>query len=281
MIPTSVAYHKPQTIEEALNLLNSLGDEAKLLAGGHSLIPVMKLRLNSPEHLIDIGKIKEMIGVFENDDYIAIGASTTHNDIANMPLIKERYPMISEAGGMIGDVQVRNFGTIGGSIAHADPAADWPGVLLAADASILVQNKEGKNIIKAQDFFQGLFMTQLEETDIITHILLPKEAKKSTYQKFVQPASRFAIVGCAAALNMDSDTVKDAAIAFNGVSAKPFRDSAVENALNGKALTQENIEAAATLAAEGVSILSDHYASEKYRKHLAKVYTKRALMALQ
>ena len=281
MIPNKFTYHKPSTIKEAIALLAEHGDDSKILAGGHSLVPVLKLRLNDPDHLIDITGIASLGGIRDNEKSITIGASVTHADIANNAAIQAHAPMVAQAAAMIGDVQVRNFGTIGGSIAHADPAADWPAVLLAADANIQIANADGSRTVDVDQFFKGLFMTALGDEEIITAISIPKSAfnKNSTYVKFPQPASRFALVGCAAAVATDG-YVTEARVAFNGVSSTPFRDMNIEKALKGSALNPAAIAAATTSVADGVSILSDHFAAKKYRKHLAGVYARKALSAL-
>ena len=282
MIPANFDYHKANTVDEAISLLQQYGSEAKLLAGGHSLLPAMKLRLNAPGKLIDIGRIGGLRYIREDGNVLTIGAASTHNDIATSSLVKSKIPVLAQAAGMIGDVQVRNKGTIGGSLAHADPAADWPASLLAADAELVLKGVNGNRTEKMADFFTGIFMTSLKEDEVITEIRvpIPSSDTKSTYIKFTQPASRFAIVGCAILLKLNSGICSDVRVAFTGVSDKAFRDSAVESAMNGKLLDAINIEAAAKLAAEGVEILSDHFASEEYRKHLAKVYAKRALIDL-
>ncbi len=282
MIPSKIAYHKPKSVAEAIQLLNKYEDECKILAGGHSLIPIMRLRLADPENIIDITGIESLQNISDDEQSITIGACVTHGAIAKNNILKEYVPMLAHAAGMIGDLQVRNFGTIGGSIAHADPAADWPAVLLAANASIVVQNESGSREVHVDEFFKGLFMTAAEENEIITAIRIPKTAanKHSTYHKFVQPASRFAIVGCAAAVAMDNGKVANARVAFSGVSATPFRDTGIENALTGNALDPDNIAIATAKAADGASVMSDHYANEKYRRHLAGVYANRALNAL-
>lgn len=282
MVPYNVNYHRPESVSEVLDLMQQLGDDCKLIAGGHSLIPVMKLRLADPENLIDIRNISTLTEISDQGDTLSIGACATHGAIANHPLVQEHVPMMAEAGQMVGDVQVRNFGTIGGSLAHADPAADWPAVLMAADAIIHVQSKAGKRAVPATGFFFGLYMTALQDGEMIVSIEVPKSAanKHSTYVKFPQPASRFALVGCAAAVAKNGGSVSAAKIAFSGVSSKPFRDSGLEAALAGKALDAGSIDAATANAAAGVSIASDHYANEKYRKHLAGVYVKKALTAL-
>jgi len=278
MIPSQVAYAKPNTLKEALDLIAKLGDDCKILAGGHSLIPVMKLRLNDPENLVDISQLEELKGIHENDNEITIGACATHGEIMNNVALKKHAPLITFGASHVGDRQVKNFGTIGGSIAHADPAADWPGILLAADATIEVQSASGKRAIPVDDFFQGLFMTAVEDGEMITAIRIPKtEANaNSAYAKFDQPASKFALVGCAVAVESGGT----ARIAYNGVASKPFRDKTLEAALNGKSLSPEIIKSATYSVADGVNVMSDHFASADYRKQMAAVYTRRALQSL-
>jgi len=275
MIPVAFDYQKAMTVDEALSALSG---GRKLLAGGHSLLPAMKLRLNQPEKLINITGIAELKGIKEEDGEIVIGAATTHAEIMRNNIIKNKLPFFSEGASMIGDIQVRNHGTIGGSLAHADPASDWTALVLAADAAIEVKGCNGKRRIKATDFFTGLFSTTLQDDEIITAIRIPDppEGTKAVYVKFFQPASRFALVGCAVFRVPEGKTN----IAFTGVSSAPFRDTTAENVVSGKTLDEATINAAANVAAEDVDILSDHYASEEYRKHLAKVYLKRALKAI-
>ncbi len=276
MIPVEFDYKKAITVEEALAALSS--GEGKLLAGGYSLIPAMKLRLNQPSMLIDIGGIASLKGISEKDGEIIIKAGTTHADILDNSLIKTHLPFFHEAAGMIGDVQVRNRGTIGGSLAHADPAADWPALVLAADATIDVVGTSGKRSIKATDFFTGLFSTTLAENEIITAIRIPMPADGSrmVYLKFENPASRFAVVGCAVLRSPDKKTN----IGFTGVAEYAFRDTPAEQLVSGKVLSTDVITAAVNAAVYGVNILSDNFASEDYRRHLAKVYLKRALQAV-
>lgn len=282
MIPSKLAYHRPSNVNEAIQMLQNFGDDCKILAGGHSLIPVLKLRLNDPANLVDISGLEELKGINDNEKSISIGAGATHADIANNAAVLQHAPMVSTAAAMIGDIQVRNFGTIGGSIAHADPAADWPAVLLASNASITIKNANGSREVDVDQFFKGLFYTAVEDGEIITSIRIPKTVfnANSTYVKFPQPASRFALVGCAAAVSVEGGNVSEARVAFSGVSATPFRDTGIENALKGNALNADNIAAATANAADGVSVMSDHFASAKYRKHLAGVYARRALGAL-
>ena len=276
MIPVAFEYQKVKTIDEAIAALSNA--ESKILAGGHSLLPAMKLRLSQPSKLVDIAGIANLKGIKEEDGEIVIGAATTHADIAGNDLIKTKLSFFAEGASLIGDVQVRNYGTIGGSLAHADPAADWPALVLAADAAIEVQGSNGKRRIKVTDFFTGLFSTSLQDNEIIVAIRVPvpPNAAKTTYQKFEQPASRFAIVGCAVMRIADGKTN----IAFTGVTDYAFRDSHAENALSGKALNNDSIHAAVNAALQHIDIASDRFASKTYRKHLAKVYLKKALEAV-
>lgn len=283
MVSTSFDYQKATSVEEAISLLQQHDGDAKLLAGGHSLIPTMKLRLNSPALLIDVSKIEDLRGIREEGDQIVIGAMTTHYEIVNSKVLAEKIPVVVQTAKAIGDIQVRNKGTIGGSLAHADPAADWPAAVIAAGAKIKIIGPDGARTVDADDFFTGFYTTAVGESDVLAsiHIPIPPKGSKSTYQKFPQPASRYALVGCAVQLNMDGNKVSDCRIGFTGVSDAAFRDSNAEAALKGKALTDESIQAAADACAQGVDIMSDHFASEEYRKHLAGVFLKRALHSLK
>lgn len=276
MIPIAFEYKKAGTVEEAIADISA--GKGQLLAGGYSLLPSIKMRLSQPERLVDIANIPSMKGIKKENGQIIISAGTTHHDIENNELIKNHLPFFAKAASMIGDVQVRNRGTMGGSLAHADPAADWPALVLASDATLEVMGSYGARTIMATDFFTGLFTTQLQEGEIITSIRIPvpEEGSKMVYLKFAHPASRFAIVGCAV-LRYPDEKIN---IAFTGVADTPFRDSAAEQAVSGKALDAANIDASVNIAANGVNILGDNFASEKYRKHLARVYLKRALQAV-
>ena len=280
MIPVNFEYKRAGSVEEALSLL-SQSEDAKILAGGHSLLPAMKLRLNAPATLIDIGRITALRYIRDGGDHMAIGAATTHGDLTDASVLPDELALMSQTANVIGDPQVRNMGTIGGSIAHADPAADWPAALLATNASIVLTSTGGSRTVAAGDFFQGLYMTALQDGEIITEIRVPKPAKhaKSAYAKFMQPASRFAIVGCAVVLNMQGNSCESASVAFTGVAGSAFRDATVENALAGNKLDDATISAATSQAAQGVDLMGDHFASEDYRKHLAGVYAKRAIQA--
>jgi len=275
MIPATFDYQKARTVDEAIAALSG---DVKILAGGHSLLPAMKLRMSRPSKLVDITGLAALKEIKEEDGEIVIGAAVTHAEIANDKLIKSKLPFFAEAASLIGDLQVRNHGTIGGSLAHADPAADWPALVFAADAAIKVQGSNEKRRIKASDFFKGLFTTALQDGEIITavRIPIPAEGTKTSYQKFEQPASRFAIVGCAVMRFPDGKTN----IAFTGVSENAFRDSSAENEVSGKPLNNDSITAATNAAVNNTTILGDHFASEEYRKHLAKVYLAKALKAV-
>ena len=282
MIPSNFEYKRASSVDEALSLLSQGGD-VKLLAGGHSLLPAMKLRLNSPATLVDIGRIEELRQIQMAGDTLVIGGGVTHGEIQRSEHVQSAMPMLSEAAGLIGDPAVRNNGTLGGSLAHADPAADWPGVMIAADARIVIRSVGGEREVGAEDFFQGFYTTDLQEGEIITAIKIPVNIPgtgklMSVYEKFMQPASRFAIVGCAVVMRIDrGPTCTYARVAFSGVSDTAFRDTAVEGALVNQLLSEDTLASAADKAAEGKDILSDPFASERYRKHLAKVFTKRAI----
>jgi carbon-monoxide dehydrogenase medium subunit len=276
MIPVTFEYKKAGTVEEAIADISA--GKGQLLAGGYSLLPSIKMRLSQPKRLVDIANIPSLKGIKKENGQIIISSGTTHHDIEYHELIKTYLHFFAEAAGMIGDVQVRNRGTIGGSLAHADPAADWPALVLVSDASIEVLGIGGARNILATEFFTGLFSTQLQEGEIITSIRIPipEEGSKMVYLKFSHPASRFAIVGCAVIRFPGGKTN----IAFTGVADTPFRDRAAEQALLGKTLDEANIDASVNVAANGVNILGDNFASEEYRKHLARVYLKRALKAV-
>ncbi len=279
MIPNSFDYKKATSVDEAISLL---GDDVQILGGGHSLIPTLKLRLNAPGTLVDISKIESLKVIRDNENSITIGGGATHASIAADAALSEHAPMMTQAAKEIGDIQVRNFGTIGGSMAHADPAADWPAVLLACDANVVIQGKGGKREVDIDQFFKGFYETALADGEIITAVRIPKMAsnRHSVYVKFKQPASRFAIVGCAVGIEMEGGVVKSARIGMTGVGESAYRAMNVEKALVGQALTAESIEAAVKNVTEGAEVMSDHYASQKYRTHLAHVYVKRALKML-
>ncbi len=282
MIPESFDYQRAGSVSEAISLLQKGGEDAKILAGGHSLIPTMKLRLATPETLIDIGGIAELKYINDKGDYLAIGAGTTHWAIESSDLIAQKAPALSQAAGQIGDVQVRNRGTIGGVLAHSDPQADYPGVVLALDATIVVQGSGGERTIAVSNYFTGLWETALGEDELLTEVRIPtdKANANSCYLKFPQPASRYPYVGCAVAMSSSGGSCSEIRVGFSGVSETAFRDSGIENEIRGQALNETVIASASAKAAEGRSVLSDVFVSEEYRRAMAQVFAKRALTQL-
>ena len=281
MIPAQFDYQAPETIAEALQLL-AQNDDAKILAGGHSLIPAMKLRLAQPALLVDIGRLKDLNYIREEGERIVIGAMTTHYEIESSALLKKICPLLPECAAHIGDVQVRNRGTIGGSVAHSDPAGDWPAAIIALKAEMVAVSSSGELVITAEDFFVDLLTTALNPGEILREIRISKPSGRfgHAYEKVRHPASGFAVVGVAVALQVSANgSCESASIGITGVASKAYRASAVETALQGQPLNEETIATAASHATDGVDANSDLYASEDYRRHLAKVYTKRAIQA--
>jgi len=279
-VPAAFDYHVAKSVDEAIALMQQYGDDAKFLAGGHSLLPTMKLRLAQPAHLIDLGRIQGLSYIREEDGAVAVGAMTTYVTIGNSDVIRQNFPILPEAISSIGDQQVRNRGTIGGSVAHSDPAADLPGVVLALKADILVQGANGIRTIKADDFFQDLFQTALEPGEVITEIRFAKPAAHtgSAYEKLPNKASHYAVVGCAAVVTLDTDgTCTSASVVITGASVKPTRASAVEAALVGKKLDAATIAAATSNAADGMEMVGDIHGSKEYRAQMAGVMAKRAI----
>lgn len=272
-------YQAPQSVNEALMLLTQNKD-AKLLAGGHSLLPLMKLRLAQPPMLIDIGRIKELSGIRDMGDWIGLGALTTHTQVQWSELVREHCPVLSEAASLIGDMQVRNRGTIGGSLAHADPAADYPAVVLALGAEIDAMGPKGQRTIKADDFFKGLLTTALAPDEIITQVRVPKTTREGIgagYEEMPHPASRYAVVGVAVWLRMEESKVGDVRVGITGAADHAMRATKMEDELRGNTLNHKLEESAAALAADGLTCLGDMFASPEYRAHLVRVYAMRAL----
>ncbi len=268
MIPSSFIYKRAGSAEEALDLVAEHGEDAKFLAGGHSLLPLMKLRLAAPEVIIDLGGLRDLSYVTDQGSYVAIGALTRHHDVENSELLGREVPLLAHAAGQVGDPQIRHRGTIGGSIAHADPASDLPAVLLALDATIVARGADGEREIGIGEFFQGLFETALEPDELLTEIRVPKPASGDggswSFQKFTQRAIDWAIVGCA---------VQDGHVALVNMGGTPLRAVATEAALARGASPAE----AAAHAAEGTSAADDIRATRAYREHLARVLVSRAL----
>jgi aerobic carbon-monoxide dehydrogenase medium subunit len=276
VVPATFEYHRPDSIDAAVSLLGRLGDEARLLAGGHSLIPAMKFRLAQPKALVDLSAVRELRGIQDLGDRVTIGAMTTHAEILDSALLATRAPIFRAAARQIGDVQVRNLGTIGGSLAHADPAADWPAVVLALEADMEIAFAGGRRIVAASDFFVGMMQTSLEAGDVLCSISVRGTTANAAYLKTEQKASGFALCGVAAIVDQSGQRVR---IGVTGIAPVPYRAHAVEAALEGRQVDESTIAETATLAADGVDPLGDIHASPDYRRQLAQVNVARALRA--
>jgi len=278
MIPQSFDYAAPTNLKDALGRIASGG---KPFAGGMSLIPMMKLRLAAPEMLVDISRIPELSYIREEGGKLRIGATTTHYKIETSKVVRSRCPLLAETASHIGDVQVRNMGTIGGSVAHADPAADYPGALMALEAEFRVASARAERLIGVEEFFVDTFTTALSGDEIVLEVMVPAEAPSTgtSYQKVLQPASGFAIVGVAARIRKSANKVAFARLGITGLGSKAFRARNVEKLLEGTAGASGDITKAASVVADGVEASSDIHASAEYRKHLARVYTARAIGA--
>jgi len=277
VIPSAFEYERATSIDDALAKLAATGGAGKLIAGGHSLVPLMKLRLNEPTTIIDIARIPGLAGVREDDGVIEIGAGTVHHDVATSAVLRDQCPVVSDTAATIGDPQVRNRGTLGGSLAHADPAADYPAMLLAVDAQIQLQGPAGTRAVAAQDFFQDLFTVDLGADEIITAIRFAP-VRAAAYAKLYQRASRFAIVGVAAALVVADGVISSARIGLTGALSSAVRLPHVEDALVGEAPTAETASNAAKGAGTSLSdVNADLHASEEYRRAMVSVFTKRAI----
>ncbi|GAA5198742.1 xanthine dehydrogenase family protein subunit M [Arthrobacter gyeryongensis] len=280
MIPSAFDYAAPATVAEALGVLADAGDDVKLLAGGQSLIPVMKLRLADPAMVVDLGRIGELSGVRDDGDALLIGAMTTHHQIATDALIAEHVPLLAKAAATVADPQVRHRGTFGGALVHADPAGDMPAPVLAADATFILAGPDGERRLAAADFFQGYFTTALDDGEILTHIRVPKYTGwGSHYEKFTRVAQQWSIVAVAAMVRVEGGTISEARIGLTNMASTPLRATAVEQALVGGPATREAIAAASAHAAEGTDPASDLNGDAAYRRHLAEVLTKRAVIA--
>jgi aerobic carbon-monoxide dehydrogenase medium subunit len=279
VIPVPFEYARATSVDDALAKMAASGGDAKFIAGGHSLLPLMKLRLSEPKLLIDIARIPGLSGIREKDRQIEIGAGTVHHEVATSPLLRARCPMIGEAAAQIGDPQVRNRGTLGGTIAHADPAADYPAVMLALDAEIQMRGPNGARSVRASSFFLDLFTVDLAPNEIITSVQFTP-VRAAAYAKLHQRASHFAIVGVAAALTVTGGVIQSARIGLTGAGPCATRLKTVEQALAGKPASNESIAAAARQAAADLSVVnSDIHASADYRRAMVPVFTRRALEA--
>ena len=271
-------YHRASSIQEALALLEQFGDDAKVLAGGHSLLPVMKLRFASPAHLVDIGRIAALGGITDGGATVTIGATTCHTDVAASAVVRTKAPAIAQAAGQIGDVHVRNRGTIGGSIAHADPGADLPAALIASAAQIVVTGRAGERAIDAERFFTDAFTTTLQSGELVSAVRVPAIASGSgaAYEKCPDAASGYAVCGIAAIVSVAGGQVTAARIAITGLGSHAARLPAVEAALIGKPVAAASARAAAH-AADGLDLFDDSRGGADYKANLARVYTARAI----
>jgi carbon-monoxide dehydrogenase medium subunit len=273
MIPANFDYHRPQSLDEAMRILSG-SDDAKILAGGHSLIPAMKLRLARPQAVIDLGRVPELNQIRPDGTQLRIGAMATHQDIADSELLNSKCPLLPEVAAVIGDAQVRNRGTIGGSIVHADPAADWPAAIVALDAEMDVVGPNGRRTVPASEFFVEMMQSALQPNEILTGIRVRATGSSVAYVKFAQKASGFAIVGVAVIIDAAQRSVR---IGITGAATKAFRAAAAEEVLQGQTLSPEKINQAVEKADEGVETLNDIHASAEYRAHLIRVNTRRAI----
>jgi carbon-monoxide dehydrogenase medium subunit len=279
MIPASFTYHAANTVEEAAALLDEYGDEAKLLAGGQSLLPLLKLRFAEPGVLVDLGRLEQLRQLHQNGG-IRIGAMVTHRDMGRSPVLRDAYSLIGDAAHDIGDPLIRSRGTFGGSLAHADPAGDWPAVALALEARLHATARSGSREIPVDGFFTDVYTSALEANEVLTHIDVPhpEPGTRSAYVKMPNPASGYAVAGAAVVVRLDPAGVcLSARVAVTGVAAVPYRATGTEGALIGRELSAGVLRTAAESAASGVDPLSDGFAPGPYRRHLATVVTRRAL----
>ncbi|MGH3520565.1 MAG: FAD binding domain-containing protein [Haloechinothrix sp.] len=280
MIPAAFDYVAPSTVDDAVRELHDAGEDAKIIAGGQSLLPVLRMRLAAPSKLIDLGKIAELRGVREDGDTLVIGAMTTHYDVQRDPLVAEHAQLIRMATDTVADPQVRHRGTFGGSIAHADPAGDLLAPVLALDAEMVVAGMDGRHTVPAGEFFVDYFTTALRPGELLIEVRMPKYTGwHAHYEKFNRVAQAWSIVGVAAAVKVDGHRIAEARIGLTNMASVPVRARGVEQALVGQEATPEAIRAAAEHALEGTSPSADSNADVAYREHLAKVLTSRAVTA--
>lgn len=278
MVPQNFEYSAPESLKSVLQLLD---EGAKPLAGGMSLIPMMKLRLATPENLVDLGKVKELSYIRESGSSVHIGAMTTHYEVETSPILLRKCPLLAQTAAEIGDLQVRNRGTIGGSAAHADPSADYPAALQALEAKFVLVGAHKERTVPAAEFFMDAFTTALEPCEIVREVIVPAEepGTGTDYEKVVQPASGFAIVGVAVRVRRSAGKISFLRIGVTGLSNHSYRATAAENALTGKSGSAEEVQSAAALVSQGADANSDLHASANYRRHLAGVYAARAITA--
>ena len=280
MIPPRFEYHAPRSIGEAIALLGQLGSEAKLLAGGHSLLPMMKLRFAEPAHLIDINRIPELRGIRQEGQTLVIGAMTTENELINSALLQAHVPLLPEAAQMIADPQVRNRGTIGGDIAHGDPGNDHPALSIALNASFVLEGPKGRRRVAADDFFLGTYMTLLEENEVLCEIHVPAFAAGtgSAYEKLKRKTGDWATAGCAVVMRRQGGVVSEVRIALTNVAPTALRAEAAEQAILGKELSVANLQAAADAATAICDPAEDLRGDIEYKTAMAGQMVKRALV---
>lgn len=280
MIPAKFDYATPATVQEALGLLVEHGDEAKVLAGGQSLLPVLRMRLNAPEMLVDIGRIEELRGISVDGSTVTIGAMTPYDEILADASVRTRCSLLHQAISEVADPQIRHRGTLGGALVHADPAGDCGAPVVAMDAELVITGRAGERTVRASDFFEGLFTTAVGEDELLTAIRVPTyDGWGSHYEKFVRVAHQWPIVAVAAQVRTEGGAIAEARIGLTNMGATPLRARAVEEALAGAPATPDGVRRACELAAEGTDPPSDLNGDADYRRHLAQVLTRRAVLA--
>ncbi|MFN8098896.1 MAG: xanthine dehydrogenase family protein subunit M [Dermatophilaceae bacterium] len=280
MIPAAFDYVAPTTVADALAALAEGGDEAKVLAGGQSLLPILRMRLNAPESVVDLGRIEELRGIQEEGDSLVIGAMTTYADILASDLVRDHAALLHAAIAEVADPQIRHRGTIGGALVHADPAGDVGAPVLALDADLVITGPDGERTVAAADFFEDLFTTSVGDGELLTAIRIPKHTGwGAAYEKFVRVAHQWSIVAVGATVRMDGEVIAEAKIGLTNMGSTPLRANAVEAALAGAEATADAVGAAAAAAADGTTPPSDLNGDADYRRHLATVLTRRAVLA--
>ncbi len=280
MIPAAFDYHAPTSVEDAVRLLGEAGDDVKVLAGGQSLMPVLRMRLAAPEVIVDLGKIEALRGVREDGDALVIGAMTKHHEVIESSLVQEHARVISEATATVADPQVRHLGTFGGSLAHADPAGDMPAVVLSLGAEMVAAGPNGQRTIAAADFFEDLFTTALGDDEILVEVRVPKHTGwGGHYEKFTRVAQQWSIVAVAATVRVENGTIAEARVGLTNMGSGPVRATAVEQALAGTPANADSVRAAVAAVAEGTNPPSDINGDADYRRHLATVLAGRAVLA--
>lgn len=280
MIPAPFDYVAPTSVADALSALAEAGDDAKVMAGGQSLLPILRMRLNAPEKVIDLGRIEELRGVREDGDHVVIGAMTTYADVLASDLVRQHAGVLTDSVAEVADPQIRHRGTVGGALVHADPAGDVGAPVLALDAELVVTGPGGERTVPAADFFRDLFETAVGEGELLTAIRIPKHTGwGSRYEKFVRVAHQWSIVAVAATVRVEGGSIAEARIGLTNMGSTPLRATAVEQALVGKAATEDAVREACAAAADGTNPPSDLNGDADYRRHLATVLTRRAVLA--